>query len=614
MAKKKRTGTKRDRAARIRKTVLDSELTYLVHEAKRTAERRGKIPLNAVAAKSLALAADELVTPSESITVKLVCKPGRQTDLVAWIKKQKGKVKSSADAGEVFVADLPVTSVADLDKLDHVQRAEAARVFLPRLDQARGAATNLDAALETHDLTGDGVVFGIIDSGLDWSHSDFLHEDGSTRLDQFVHAFQPNDSDVSEFNSFGFDDINQALDGQIEIPQGDPHGHGTHCASIAVGNGSASGGVFEGVAPQASIMAMRSEPLLDTHIIWGIRRFFEESGDWPAVISLSLGGHIGAHDGTAAIENVIARESGPGRIIVVAAGNERSDGIHWQGELVENQDLLIPIRINDPDLQIIDIWIPRDDNVDISIEPPDGSTFEPDGEVHSTVFGAFRADWREDPVNRDQNLTLLVAGTQNFQWQVRLRATTVLHGTVHAWGSTVNPSNASAFFPGFNEPGLSLGMPGTEERAVVVGSYVSKNQFATVDGDLVADGLAIGQLSPFSSNGPTRINVQKPDISAPGQYITAALASDSLMATDPRYTPRHHTTTGYITIQGTSMATPFVAGVIALMLEREPDLTPEEIKQRFRITATRDNDTSRVWDPGFGYGKINVQALLDYAT
>jgi len=128
----------------------------------------------------------------------------------------------------------------------------------------------------------------------------------------------------------------------------------------------------------------------------------------------------------------------------------------------------------------------------------------------------------------------------------------------------------------------------------------------------VADGLRVGQLSNFSSHGPTRIGKQKPDIAAPGQYITAALAENSTMSTNPRHTPRHHPTDGYITIQGTSMATPFVAGVIALMLEREPRLTPEEIQQRLRITATRDTETGRVWDTGFGYGKINVQALLDY--
>jgi subtilisin family serine protease len=361
-------------------------------------------------------------------------------------------------------------------------------------------------------------------------------------------------------------------------------------------------------------MAMRSEPLLDTHTIRGIREFFQRAGNRPAVVSLSLGGHIGAHDGTSAIENVVARESGPGRIVVVAAGNEGGDSIHWKGELHENNEITIPVRIADPNLQVVDVWIPRGDEVQIQIQPPDGTLSDPDGEVHSTVFGDFLADWREDAVNRDQNLTLLVAGSVNFTWHIRITAVRVLHGEVHAWGHTSSPSNANSLFPGFMDPGFSIGMPGTEERAIVVGSFVSKKQFDTKDGILVAETLNVGQLSPFSSRGPTRIGKQKPDIAAPGQYITAALANNSHFTDSPTYTPRHHPTAGYITIQGTSMATPFVAGVIALMLEREPELTPEEIQQRLRITARRDDDTGRVWDSGFGYGKIDVEALLNYTA
>lgn len=155
-------------------------------------------------------------------------------------------------------------------------------------------------------------------------------------------------------------------------------------------------------------------------------------------------------------------------------------------------------------------------------------------------------------------------------------------------------------------------MPATEERAITVGSFVSRNSFQTTAGTLTAQSLSAGQLSRFSSRGPTRIGTLKPDVAAPGQYITAALAANSEMATDQRYLARHHPTSGYITIQGTSMATPFIAGVVALLLEREPQLTPEEVQQRLRITARRDDDTSRVWDPGFGFGKVDVETLLDY--
>jgi subtilisin family serine protease len=323
---------------------------------------------------------------------------------------------------------------------------------------------------------------------------------------------------------------------------------------------------------------------------------------------------VGPHDGTSAIENVISRECGPGRIVVVAAGNEGGDGIHWQGQLVEGEVTSIQFRVTDSALQVIDVWIPRGDEVEVEIESPDGARFAPDGTIRDTVFGAFLADMREDPVNRDQNVTVRMVARPNFTWQIRLTASRVLHGEVHAWGHSNSPSNASNFFPGFTEPGYSVGMPGTEERAIVVGSFVSKTRFDTENGTLNAAGLNTGQLSSFSSHGPTRIGVQKPDIAAPGQYITAALADSSVFSTAPHYTERHHPTNGYITIQGTSMATPLVAGVIALMLEREPKLNPEEIQKRLRVTARRDDDTRRVWESGFGYGKIDIEALLNYET
>jgi subtilisin family serine protease len=60
------------------------------------------------------------------------------------------------------------------------------------------------------------------------------------------------------------------------------------------------------------------------------------------------------------------------------------------------------------------------------------------------------------------------------------------------------------------------------------------------------------------------------------------------------------------------MATPFIAGIIALMLQREPRLTPEEVRHRLRTTARRDPVTGPVWNPRFGLGKLDAEALLNY--
>jgi subtilisin family serine protease len=608
---------------RPERTVLDATLAFMARTAGTAAPTDLSREFAARALSTTTHDADVApsFTPDRRETIKLLVQPGGLQDALAWLGAHGGDAAESApddDAtprgGYVLLAHVPVAALAELEAQPWIQRAEGPRLLLRRLDEARGAATGLDAAVTASGLTGEGVLVAVVDTGVDYTHADFRNPNGSTRLELFVHAHAP-PGGGSNFDEFDRQAIDQALTGGTPIPQGDSYGHGTHCASIAAGNGAASGGQFRGVAPSASLMAVRSEPLLDTHTIWGIRRAFELAGDRPAVVSLSLGGHLGPHDGTSALENVIARESGPGRIVIVAAGNEGGDQIHVRGDLVEGQDLVIPVRIGDQNLQFVDVWLQRGDEVDAWIETPDGVRHDPDGQTVNTVFGQFMADFRTDPLNRDQNLTLLIGGGRvNFQWKVGFRPTRVVGGDVHAWAGTVNPSTSAFLFPGASSPAYSIGMPGTEERAIVVGSFVSRTSFVTAAGNSApAQGLQLGQLSPFSSHGPGRYGALKPDVAAPGQYVTAALASNSKFATDPAYTPRHSPDGKYITIQGTSMATPFVAGVVALLLGREPRLNPEEIQQRLRVTARRDADTGRIWSTGFGFGKLDAEALLAFA-
>jgi len=566
------------------------------------------VPLRSLAPR-MAAAAPLPPTP-ERIAAKVIVGLGREAEASSWIEDRGGRLVSTGE--KVLVAELPPETLAQLDECPGIRRAEASRTLLPRLDDARGPATNYDAAIGVHPLSGEGVILGIVDTGVDWSHPDFRNDDGTSRLELFAFADRPNGAQVSTFQEFNAAAINTALNGGAAIPQGDPEGHGTHCCSIAAGNGRAfNGGQFHGLAPRAALVAVRSEPLLDDHIIWGIRKTFElaRQSNRPAVVTLSLGGHLGPHDGTSAVENVIARESGPGRIVVVAAGNEGNDEIHFRGELQAGGDLVIPVRITDSELVFADVWVPRGDDVDVTIETPAGAVHQPTGATVTTGSGLFEAHWQEDPVNLDQNLTFFVAqGTPGQTWRIRIHANAVLHGDVHAWGGTVNANTSFGIFPGAPDDGFSIGMPATEERCLAVGSFVSR---ATQTG-IPGNGLVFGQLSPFSSRGPTRYGGLKPDVAAPGQLITAALASSSQFATAPNLAARRHASGKYITIQGTSMATPFIAGVVALMLQREPNLTPEEVQQRLRVTSRRDAQTGRVWHPGFGFGKIDVQALLDY--
>lgn len=298
------------------------------------------------------------------------------------------------------------------------------------------------------------------------------------------------------------------------------------------------------------------------------------------------------------------------RIVVVAAGNEGSDGVHAQGQLVPGQDLVLPVRVAEGGVLLCDVWIPRGDEVDVFLEAPDGQRFEPSPDEIATTHGTFTADFVENPLNRDQNLTVLVIdGRPDDQWSVRIRPISVVHGEVHAWATA--PPDGTMLFPGAPVDGYTIGIPATEDRAITVGSLVSRKSFEGPQGTATLPSLNVDTLSLFSSQGPTRVGLQKPDIVAPGQVVTAALSANSRFATDPRFTARLHPSGAYITIQGTSMSTPFVAGLIALLLEREPNLTPEDVRQRLRVTARRDTSTGPVWNPRYGWGKLDAHELLN---
>lgn len=593
----------------MKKSYLDSELLAMTARLGAGLKNAAPIELEKlgpqIRAAGVESAADVPAPDSSNITLKLIVAPDKAEAASDWIKSNGGEVVSAGSS--VLIATLNVEKLPELEELPGIRRAEASRRLQLRMEDARGPVTGADNGISAHGVSGHDVVVGVIDSGVDWSHPDFIHNDGTSRIELFIKADRPQTANTSTYQEFDNTLIDAALMGGAPIPAGDPNGHGTHCAAIAAGNGRASSGQYSGIASDATLMTMSSS-LYDDEIITGIRRIFDAAGDRPAVINLSLGGHWGAHDGTSAIENVIAAETGPGRIIVVAAGNEGNDQIHWNGQLVEGDETVITARIGDTDFQFVDVWIPRGDDVDVILEVGIGDIVPIDGMYHTTTIGNVGGIARIDSINGDQNITLFLDNCAfNETVALRLTANTIVHGEVHAWSG---PS-ARNVFQGVTAD-YSIGMPATEEQAISVASFVSRASI--FPGDPHVPGLAVGNISPFSSRGPTRIGTLKPDASAPGQFITAALAANSKMATDPLYTSRHDASGNHITIQGTSMATPFVVGVIALMLESEPNLNPAEIKQRLRATANRDAVTGQVWNSEYGCGRINVEALLDYGS
>ena len=165
-------------------------------------------------------------------------------------------------------------------------------------------------------------------------------------------------------------------------------------------------------------------------------------------------------------------------------------------------------------------------------------------------------------------------------------------------GKAVEAGIVAAVAGGNSGPKPStIGTPGNHPDAFTVGALNDKGTLTRADDD----------VAQFSSRGPTSVDgLVKPDILSPGVNITAANAPGS--ALDRAAVP--HVGQGYITISGTSMATPIMAGIIATILSANPNLTPAQVKEIFMSTA----DPMANVDPNSqGSGVVDPQEALQRA-
>jgi subtilisin family serine protease len=504
--------------------------------------------------------------------------------------------------GSVRTAFVPLQSIENLTEEPAVRQVVASRYLKPLMDVAPGKV-KLPVFRNKSGLSGKGVIVGVVDTGIDSFHPAFVGR--IQRIwDQTLSG-----TGVPE-GSYG-----QELTGTAMATSRDQEGHGTHVSGIAAG----SDPVYAGVAPGADLVMVKSD-LNNAHISDGVRYIFRlaRDQDKAAVVNLSLGGHYDAHDGTDSLSLSIDAETGSGRLVCCAAGNEGRDAIHAHVNVSAGAMATVPFSLlpsSDPllgPLSELNGWYSGSDQFEVAIKSPSGSQTPFQGSITSTnpAFTYSLPEGRvriitpgADPNNGDFNFQIEIVPNSNPlpndpMWELLLRAQNAQVGRVDIWAP-----DGVAFDATIATNDMKVGSPGTASSAITVAAYTTKNQWTDLQGNSQSMGFVIDTIGDFSSPGPLRNSNQKPEVTAPGAMIAAPLSSASQVSAG------WIVANGFRLMAGTSMATPFVTGILALLLEQNPALDPPNAKQRLQQASYIPGQTGGAFDIKWGYGLVDCSIL-----
>ncbi len=510
--------------------------------------------------------------------------------------------------GGYAIIIIPEPLIERLSEYEEIEFIEKPKRLFFSVSNGRTASCINPLQTAQYNLFGKGVIVAVIDSGIDYSHPDFRNEDGTTRLlglwDQTIAGNPPEGYRSGTY--YSRDVINEALKTRDMaqrlsiVPSTDLSGHGTHVAGIAAGNGRASNGRNRGVASQSELLVVKigssvgdsfpkTTQLMEA-IDFVVKTAIRENK--PLAINLSFGNNYGSHDGSSLLESYISEVANRWKLnIVIGTGNEGSAAKHAKGMLTSTPvpvteiiELAVGEFENTFNLQI---WKNFYDQFDIVIVSPGGTRVGPIPErlgtqdffIGKTQIYLYYG--QPLPYNSQQEIYIeFLPRTDYIEsgiWRIELVPRKIVVGNYDLWlpsGGVLSPE--TKFLRPSEETTLTI--PSTALRAISVGAY-----------NAYTDGLAF-----FSGRGYPRGGTSvKPDIVAPGVDIISAAPGG-----------------GYNTQSGTSMATPFVTGSVALMMEwgivngNDPYMYGEKMKA-YLIAGTRKLSFAREYpNPIFGFGAL----------
>ncbi|HEX7878715.1 MAG TPA: S8 family serine peptidase [Candidatus Eisenbacteria bacterium] len=556
-----------------------------------------------------------------------------------------GEVNTSAGGVTTLLA--PLSSVPDILALDGIRGLEMEQPVELCTDIST-LATNAKALwggpppnYAATGQTGENVVIGIVDTGLDVTHQDLRTSAGSRvkfGWDQTITTGQ---------KPAGFTYGSEYTQAQINAgsyPGLDEVGHGTHITGVAAGNGRATGGgvpqfTYTGMAPEADIvfvklMANPNGTYTDARIIDGVNYVFQKAAalNKPAVVLLAVNKMTGPHDGSDPMDIALTALTGPGKILVTAAGNEYGRARHaeWTASTSQpagSMTVNVPTYAassNASDHFLVEAWYDAGENATVSVTTPAGlivgpvlrgtqlTLNTPSGVVNikngvtTSANGSYKVEFN---ITRGSlTYPAVAAGT----WSLNYLAVTNPYFRVDAWlTSWILGSGAATFVNGKTESRL-IGSPSTAQGAISVSSYTTKRTWTDISGAARSYYYAVmNQVANYASSGPRRDGALVPHITAPGYGVAGALSNTALSVVSSAY--RLQDGVHYVN-SGTSVAAAHVAGGVALLLQQARNLTHDQIVNQIQTSATVDSYTGQVPNPRWGAGKLYLQPLAAAAV
>jgi subtilisin family serine protease len=565
-------------------------------------------------------------------------------------------------AGDIHAIRLPLRAIGELAACAEIRRIESNDLQLEPLNDRM---VELNHVSEVHlgfnlpqGYQGDGVIMGIIDEGIDYTHPDFRDLSGRTRIaflwDQAVINFDPGTQ--AQPYGYGKEYTGSQIDTSTQHYDS-PTSHGTHVAGIACGNGRALNN-YKGVAPNADMIVVkmnlnRPDNEFLSSLVDAVKYIFDKADSLgkPAVINISLGTYFGSHDGrdiqALAIDNLIS--SRPGHVVVCSAGNAGNAPIHLGYEanadtqftwlqpgaqsihlqawgdsgVFGNIRFAVGIDRISPTRQSLATLPFRPGDLDPGVLKTD-TLFDQYGNqlglIESMVQywnGNYGLDYRIYP---DSTVSINGSDTVRYFW----RFASTGQGRFDAWSYDMVFDNLpdSVTYPlvrYYRKPDTDQTLVSSftcSDKVITVGSYVNRNYYTNANFATTIDtSLTVGRLSSFSSKGPTRDGRIKPDITATGEWVLSCGSQaelNQLVAVEPDKVAagRKHKRSS-----GTSMSSPVVAGIAALYLQKNPSADWQEVKNVLLRCAEQDQFTGNsLPNTSWGYGKADAYAVVRGCT